>query len=128
MTNIYTHTHFCSDQNMVILWFTLFDDYRIVIRINMHSFFFLLSVEFVFVLTKVKSLSHVRLFEIPWTVVCQAPPSSGFSRQEYWTRLPFPSPEDLPDPRIEPGSPTLQADSLPSEPPSPIVLTNFPFI
>ena len=40
-----------------------------------------------------------------------------FSRQEYWSGLPFPSPEDLPDPRIEPGSPGLQADSLPSEPP-----------
>ena len=41
----------------------------------------------------------------------------GFSRQEYWSGLPFPSPEDLPDPGIEPGSPALQADSLPSEPP-----------
>ena len=42
----------------------------------------------------------------------------GFSRQEYWSGLPFPSPGDLPDPGIEPGSPTLQADALPSEPPS----------
>ena len=41
----------------------------------------------------------------------------GFSRQEYWSGLPFPSPGDLPDPGIEPGSPTLQADALPSEPP-----------
>ena len=41
----------------------------------------------------------------------------GFLRQEYWSGLPFPSPGDLPDPEIEPGSPTLQADSLPSEPP-----------
>ena len=46
----------------------------------------------------------------------QAPPPMGFSRQEYWSGLPFLSPEDLPDPGIEPGSPTLQADSLPSEP------------
>ena len=41
----------------------------------------------------------------------------GFARQEYWIGLPFPSPGDLPDPGIEPGSPTLQADTLPSEPP-----------
>ena len=63
---------------------------------------------------KVKSLSHVRLFVTPWTVVYQAPPSIGFSRQECWSGLPFPSPGDLPDPGIEPGSPTLQADALPS--------------
>ena len=60
---------------------------------------------------KVKLLSHVQLFVTPWTVACQAPPSMGFSRQEYWSELPFPSPEDLPNPGIEPGSPTLQADS-----------------
>ena len=54
---------------------------------------------------------------MPWTVAYQAPPSMGFSRQEYWNGLPFPSPEDLPDPGIEPGSPALQADALPSEPP-----------
>ena len=47
----------------------------------------------------------------------QAPPSMKFSRQEYWSGLPFPSPGDLPDPGIEPGSPALQADALPSEPP-----------
>ena len=52
-----------------------------------------------------------------WTVAYQAPLSMGFSRQEYWSGLPFPSPGDLPDPRIEPGSPALQADALPSEPP-----------
>ena len=46
----------------------------------------------------------------------QAPPPMGFSRQEYWNGLPFPSPGDLPNPGIEPGSPALQADSLPSEP------------
>ena len=49
---------------------------------------------------------------IPWTVACQAPLSMRFSRQEYWDGLPFPSPGDLPDPIIEPGSPALQADSL----------------
>ena len=66
---------------------------------------------------EVKSLSHVRLFATPWTVAHQAPPSMGFSRQEYWNRLPFPSPGDLPDPGIEPRCPTLQADALTSEPP-----------
>ena len=60
---------------------------------------------------KVKSLSHVQLFATPWTVPLQAPPSKGFSRQEYWSGLPFPSPEDLLDPGIKPGSPALQADS-----------------
>ena len=53
----------------------------------------------------------------PWTVAHQAPPSTGFSRQEYWSGLPFPFPGDLPDPGIEPRSPELQADTLTSEPP-----------
>ena len=52
---------------------------------------------------KVKSLSRVRLFVTPWTVAYQAPLSTGFSRQEYWSGLPFPSPGDLPDPGIKPG-------------------------
>ena len=64
-----------------------------------------------------KLLSRVRLFATPWSVAYQAPPSMGFSRQECWSGLPFPSPGDLPDPEIEPGSPALQADALPSEPP-----------
>ena len=64
-----------------------------------------------------KSLSRVQLFVTPWTVAYQAPHSMGFSRQEYWSGLPFPSPGDLPDPGIELGSPTLQADALTSEPP-----------
>jgi len=51
----------------------------------------------------------------PWTVACQAPLSMGFSRQEYWNGLTFPSPGDLPDPGTEPGSPSLQADSLLTE-------------
>ena len=63
-----------------------------------------------------QSLSHVRLFAIPWTVACQAPLSMEFSRQEYWSGLLFPSPGDLPDPGIKPRSPALQADSLLSEP------------
>ena len=66
---------------------------------------------------KVKLLSRVRLFATPLTVANQAPPSMGFSRQEYWSGLPFPSPGDLPDPGIEPRSPALQADVLTSEPP-----------
>ena len=52
---------------------------------------------------------------IPWTVACQAPLFMGFSRKEYWSGLPFPSPGDLPNPEIEPGSPALEADSLPTE-------------
>ena len=66
---------------------------------------------------KVKSLSLVQLFATPWTVAYQAPPSMEFSRQEYWSGLPFPSPRDLSDSGIEPQSPALQADTLPSEPP-----------
>ena len=62
-----------------------------------------------------KSLSHVRLFVTPWTVAYRAPPSMGFSRQEYWSELPFPSPRDLPGPGIEPRSPAFQAASLPAE-------------
>ena len=52
----------------------------------------------------------------PWTVAHQAPLSMDFSRQEYWSGLPFPSPGDLPDPGIKPRSPSLLADSLPSDP------------
>ena len=66
---------------------------------------------------KVKSLSHVRLFVIPWTIACQAPVSMGFSRQEYWSGLPFASPGDLPHTVIEPGFPALWGDSIPTEPP-----------
>ena len=62
-----------------------------------------------------KSLSRVSLFATLWTVAYQAPPSMGFSRQEYWSGLPFPSPGDLPNPGIEPVSPALQVDSLPTE-------------
>ena len=63
-----------------------------------------------------KSLSHVQLFATPRTVVCQAPPSMGFPRQEYWSGLPFSSPGNLLDPGMKPRSPTVQADSLPSKP------------
>ena len=69
-----------------------------------------------------RSFSHVWLFATPEPVVCQVPQFIGFYRQEYWSGLPFPSPGDLPDPGIEPGSPAwrqspaLQADSLPLKP------------
>ena len=66
---------------------------------------------------KVKSFSRVRHFATPWTVAYQAPPLMRFSTQECWSGLPFPSPEDLPNPGTEPWSPALQADALPSEPP-----------
>ena len=66
---------------------------------------------------KVKSLSLFRLFATAWTVAHQAPLSIEFSRQEYWSGLTFLPPGDIPDPGIEPGSPALQADTLPSEPP-----------
>ena len=62
-------------------------------------------------------LSRVQLFETPWTVANQAPLSVRFSRQEYWSGLPFPSLGDLPNPGIKPESPALQVGSLPSEPP-----------
>ena len=65
---------------------------------------------------KVKSLSRVPLFVTPWTVAYQAPPSMGFSGQEYQSGEPGPTPGDLPHPEIEPRSPALQADSLLSEP------------
>ena len=69
---------------------------------------------------KVKSLSRVQLFATPWTVAQKAPQSMGFSRQEYWSGLPFPSPGDLPDSGFEPRCPALQAYALTSEPPGKI--------
>ena len=62
------------------------------------------------------SSSVVSDFAMPWTGAFQAPPSMGFSRQEYWSGLPFSSPGNLPNPGIQPGSPTLETDFLPSEP------------
>ena len=67
--------------------------------------------------SEVKSLSRIQLFVTPWTVAYNAPPFMGLSRQEYWSGLPCPFPEDLTHPGIKPRSPALQADSLPSEPP-----------
>ena len=64
---------------------------------------------------RLSCFSRVQLFALLWTVACQAPLSMGFSRQEYWSGLPCPSPEDLLDPGMEHRFPALQADSLPSE-------------
>ena len=72
--------------------------------------------------------SRVQLFATLWIVACQAPLSIGFSRQEYWSGLPFPSPEDLPDPGIKPGSPTLEADALTSEPPGKPLIHDIQYI
>ena len=72
-----------------------------------------------------KLLNRVQLFETSWTVTYQAPLSMGFSRQKYWSRLPFPSPGDLPNPGVEPGSPALHTDALPSEPPEKTAPTLF---
>ena len=69
----------------------------------------------------VKSLSPVQLSATPWTVAYYASLSMGFSRQEHWSGLPFPSPGDFPDPGIEPGSPTLEADALTSKPPHSLI-------
>ena len=66
---------------------------------------------------EVQLLSRVQLFETAWTVAYQGPLSMGFFRQEYWSGLPFPSLRDLPNPGIEPRSPSLWAEALPSEPP-----------
>ena len=65
----------------------------------------------------VQQLSRVLLFATPWTVACQAFLFMGFSRRQYWSGLPFPSPGDLPNLGTEPRSPALQEDALPSEPP-----------
>ena len=73
-------------------------------------------------------VSLVQLFETPWTIALQALLSMEFFRQEYWSGLPFPSPGDLTDPAIKPGSPALQADSLPSEPLSSVYHTLFFFL
>ena len=76
-----------------------------------------LLLQFALLLCVLSRFSRVQLFAVLWTIACQAPLSMGFSRQKYWSGLPFPPPEDLPNPGIEPRSPALQADSLPAEPP-----------
>ena len=85
-----------------------------------HAWDLLREVTIIFIKVKLKSLSCVWLFANPCLPRLpgsypgtQAPPSMGFPRQEYWGGLPFPSPVDLSDPRIKPGSSTLQSNSLP---------------
>ena len=85
--------------------------------IQLKAFFSNISLSYKLVKVKVKLLSCVQLFATPWTVAYQASLSMGFSRQEYWSGLPFPSPGDLPNPGTKPGTPTLEADALTSEPP-----------
>jgi len=70
---------------------------------------------------RVQSLSRARLFVTPWNAACQAPLSMGFSRQEYWSELPFPPPGELPNPGIEPASPVSPASAdgfFTTEPPA----------
>ena len=88
----------------VLSWFCIYKIFSTMRQINVHLLI-LLKVKM-----KGKSLSHVRLFATPWTIQ-----SMEFSRPEYWSGSPFPSPKDLPNPGIEPRSPTLEADSLPAE-------------
>ena len=76
----------------------------------------------------VKSLNCVRLFVTPWTVVSQASLSMGFSKRGYWSGVPLPSPGDLSNPGIEPGSSALQAEALPSEPPRKPIGINLCFL
>ena len=98
--------------------YTSFNKWRKLILINthsrMHSYISALFLKIttlrssnLILVMQVKSLSRVQLFETPWTVAYQAPPSMGFSRQGYWSGLPFPSPGDLPNPGIEPRSPEM---------------------
>ena len=84
-----------SDEDKIYL-IELLGKFNVILNVN-HSVAYV----------NVKSLSCVRLFAPPWTVAYQAHLSMGFSRQEYWSGLPFPSPGDVPDPGIEPGSPAL---------------------
>ncbi|CAI9176672.1 unnamed protein product [Rangifer tarandus platyrhynchus] len=94
--------------------------------LQVHRFFLLFSTTIFHLVTQAHKemnhllelslLYHKHSIETPWTVAYQAPPSMGFSRQD-WCALPFPSPGDLPDPGIKPWSPSLEADALTSEPP-----------
>ena len=77
----------------------------------------LVSISCIQCVCELSHLSHVQLFATLWTVAHQAPLSMEFSRQENWSVLPCPPPGDLPNPGIKPGSPALQANSLPSDPP-----------
>ena len=101
------------------LWSIIFKNIKWKIPEVIHTFYITQSFW-----AKVKSLSHVRLCDPMDCSLHQAPPSMGFSRQEYWNGLPFPPPGDLPNPGVKPRSPALQADALPSEPPGKLILSN----
>ena len=104
------------DNNSILQYYSLLNSYYEQVLFQVLYLFYLILTIILFNVN-VKSLSRVRLFATPWTVAYQAPLSMGFSRQQYWSGLPFLSPRDLPNPGIEPGSPALQTDALPSEPP-----------
>ena len=113
---------FCSSYLSENIFLTLifeafFSSYGILVWKVFLWFLFVWPFSSLKVKMKVKSLSCVQLFSTLWTVAYHFPLSMGFSRQEYWSGLPCPSLGDLPDPGIKPRSPTLQAHSLPSEPP-----------
>ena len=93
---------FSKNQLLVLLIFAIvfFVSFSSISALSFMISFLLLTLK-----VKVKSLSCVQLFVTPWNVAHQAPPSMEFSRQEYWSGLPFPSPRDLPESGIEPGSP-----------------------
>ena len=98
----------------------VYDEYHFccsLLKPSSHFYIQKLPGNHLFLLLLLNHFSRVQLFVTPWTIAHQASLSMGFSRQEYWSRLPCPSPEDLPNPGIESSSPALQADSLPSEPP-----------
>ena len=113
----------CSQEN--ILFPNLFSPLQLLTFQQNCNYIILFEFPFVFLSMKwseVKLLSHIRFFVTPQTIVYKASLSMEFSRQEYRSGLPFPSPRHLPDLGIEPSSPTLQADTLPSEPPVSIIL------
>ena len=91
------------------MWYTYTMEYYSAIKGNTFESVLMrwMKLEPIIQSEEVKSLSRVRLFATPGTVAYNTPPSMGLSRQQYWSRLPFPSPEDLPNPGIEPGSPAL---------------------
>ena len=78
--------------------------------------------DYILIWGRAQSFSLIHLFTTLWAIFCPALLSMGFLRQEYWRELPFPSPGDLPNPGIQPRSPTLQADSLPFEPPGKLIV------
>ena len=110
-------TNFFAHHSFLNLWPSFLDHFpsfwKNILRISL----FKLSLVFVMYERKCESISCVWLFATPWYVAHQTPLSVEFSKQEYWSGLPFPSPEDLPEPGIEPWFPALWADSLPAEPP-----------